>query len=149
MKDELFMKEALKLAKKALEVGEVPVGAVIVLDEEIIGQGFNEPIRTSDPTAHAEIKALKQAAIFLDDYRLIGAKMYSTLEPCLMCAGASVHARISEIIFSAYDQKSGVLESNGALLKSDFINHKISFKGGVLADESSRLLKGFFSEKRN
>lgn len=150
MENEIFMREALKLAKKALEYGEVPVGAVVVLEDKIIGRGFNQPIRRNDPTAHAEIQAIKEAAIFLNNYRLIGAKIYSTLEPCLMCSGALVHARIDEIIFSAHDPKSGVIESNADhLLASDFINHKISFQGGLLAKESSLLLKNFFSDKRN
>tara|TARA_B100001750_G_C15251572_1_gene468104 strand:- start:150 stop:602 length:453 start_codon:yes stop_codon:yes gene_type:complete len=150
MENEIFMREALKLAKQALEYGEVPVGAVIVLEDKIIGKGFNQPIRKNDPTAHAEIQAIKEAAIFLKNYRLTGAKIFSTLEPCLMCSGALVHARIDEIIFSAHDPKSGVIVSNaGHLLESDFINHKISFQGGLLAKESSLLLKNFFSDKRN
>ena len=150
MENEIFMREALKLAKQALEYGEVPVGAVIVLEDKIIGKGFNQPIRKNDPTAHAEIQAIKEAAIFLNNYRLTGAKIFSTLEPCLMCSGALVHARIDEIIFSAHDPKSGVIESNADhLLESDFINHKISFQGGLLAKESSLLLKNFFSDKRN
>ena len=150
MENEIFMREALKLAKQALEYGEVPVGAVIVLEDKIIGKGFNQPIRKNDPTAHAEIQAIKEAAIFLNNYRLTGANIFSTLEPCLMCSGALVHARIDEIIFSAHDPKSGVIVSNaGHLLESDFINHKISFQGGLLAKESSLLLKNFFSDKRN
>ena len=143
------MKEALKQALKALMDGEVPVGSVVVLGEKIIGRGFNQPIKTNDPSAHAEIVALKEAAIFLNNYRLIGAKVYTTLEPCLMCVGALVHARIEEVIFSARDPKSGVLESNGNLLESNFLNHRFSFKGGLLEDESSSLLRKFFNNKRN
>jgi len=146
---ELFMKEALKQAMKALMDGEVPVGSVVVLGEKIIGRGFNQPIKTNDPSAHAEIVALREAAIFLNNYRLIGAKMYTTLEPCLMCVGALVHARIEEVIFSAHDPKSGALESNGNLLESNFLNHKFSFQGGLLEDESSGLLRKFFKDKRN
>lgn len=143
------MKEALKQAMKALMDGEVPVGSVVVLGEKIIGRGFNQPIKTNDPSAHAEIVALREAAIFLNNYRLIGAKMYTTLEPCLMCVGALVHARIEEVIFSAHDPKSGALESNGNLLESNFLNHKFSFQGGLLEDESSGLLRKFFNDKRN
>ena len=146
---ELFMKEALKQAMKALMDGEVPVGSVVVLGEKIVGRGFNQPIKTNDPSAHAEIVALKEAANFLNNYRLIGAKMYTTLEPCLMCVGALVHARIEEVIFSAYDPKSGALESNGNLLESNFLNHRFSFQGGLLENESSSLLKKFFNDKRN
>ena len=143
------MKEALKQAMKALMDGEVPVGSVVVLGEKIIGRCFNQPIKTNDPSAHAEIVALREAAIFLNNYRLIGAKMYTTLEPCLMCVGALVHARIEEVIFSAHDPKSGALESNGNLLESNFLNHKFSFQGGLLEDESSGLLRKFFNDKRN
>ena len=146
---ELFMKEALKQAMKALMDGEVPVGSVVVLGEKIVGRGFNQPIKTNDPSAHAEIVALREAAIFLNNYRLIGAKMYTTLEPCLMCVGALVHARIEEVIFSAHDPKSGALESNGNLLESNFLNHSFSFQGGLLEDESSGLLRKFFNDKRN
>ena len=146
---EFFMKEALKQAMKAFMVGEVPVGSIVVLGEKIIGKGFNQPIKTNDPSAHAEIVALKEAANFLNNYRLMGAKMYTTLEPCLMCVGALVHARIEEVIFSAYDPKSGALESNGNLLESNFLNHRFSFQGGLLENESSRLLKNFFNDKRS
>ena len=143
------MKEALKQAMKASMTGEVPVGSIVVLGEKIIGRGFNQPIKTNDPSAHAEIVALKEAANFLNNYRLIGAKMYTTLEPCLMCVGALVHARIEEVIFSAYDPKSGALESNGNLLESNFLNHRFSFQGRLLENESSRLLKNFFNDKRS
>ena len=146
---DFFMKEALKQAMKASMTGEVPVGSIVVLGEKIIGRGFNQPIKTNDPSAHAEIVALKEAANFLNNYRLIGAKMYTTLEPCLMCVGALVHARIEEVIFSAYDPKSGALESNGNLLESNFLNHRFSFQGGLLENESSRLLKNFFNDKRS
>ena len=146
---DFFMKEALKQAMKAFMAGEVPVGSIVVLGEKIIGRGFNKPIKTNDPSAHAEILALKEAANFLNNYRLIGAKMYTTLEPCLMCVGALVHARIEEVIFSAYDPKSGALESNGNLLESNFLNHRFSFQGGLLENESSNLLKKFFNDKRN
>ena len=143
------MKEALQQAKQALMEGEVPVGSVVVLGKDIIGKGFNQPIKTNDPSAHAEIVALKKAAIFLNNYRLNGAKIYTTLEPCLMCVGALVHARIEEVIFSAHDPKSGALESNGNLLEFNFLNHSFSFQGGLLESESSSLLREFFNNKRN
>ena len=149
MKKELLMKEALVQAKKALKKGEVPIGAVVVLGDEIIGKGHNQPITKKDPTAHAEIIALKEASNRLDNYRLNEAIIYTTLEPCLMCAGALVHARIKKIIFAAQDTKSGVVVNNGGLIQSEFLNHKVSFEGGVLEKEASKLLKDFFLEKRS
>jgi len=149
MKKELLMKEALVQAKKALKKGEVPIGAVVVLGDEIIGKGHNQPITKRDPTAHAEIIALKEASNRLDNYRLNEAIIYTTLEPCLMCAGALVHARIKKIIFAAQDTKSGVVVNNGGLIQSEFLNHKVSFEGGILEKEASKLLKDFFLEKRS
>lgn len=149
MKKELLMKEALVQAKKALKKGEVPIGAVVVLGDEIIGRGHNQPITMKDPTAHAEIIALKEASNRLENYRLNEAIIYTTLEPCLMCAGALVHARIKKIIFAAQDTKSGVVVNNGGLIQSEFLNHKVSFEGGILEKEASKLLKDFFLEKRS
>jgi len=149
MKKELLMKEALVQAKKALKKGEVPIGAVVVLGDEIIGKGHNQPITKKDPTAHAEIIALKEASNRLDNYRLNEAIIYTTLEPCLMCAGALVHARIKKIIFAAQDTKSGVVVNNGGLIQSEFLNHKVSFEGGILEKEASKLLINFFLEKRS
>ena len=149
MKKELLMKEALVQAKKALKKGEVPIGAVVVLGDEIIGKGHNQPITKKDPTAHAEIIALKEASNRLDNYRLNEAIIYTTLEPCLMCAGALVHARIKKIIFAAQDTKSGVVVNNGGLMQSEFLNHKVSFEGGILEKQASKLLKDFFLEKRS
>ena len=149
MKKELLMKEALVQAKKALKKGEVPIGAVVVLGDEIIGKGHNQPITKKDPTAHAEIIALKEASNRLENYRLNEAIIYTTLEPCLMCAGALVHARIKKIIFAAQDTKSGVVVNNGGLIQSEFLNHKVSFEGGILENEASKLLKDFFLEKRS
>ena len=149
MKKELLMKEALVQAKKALKKGEVPIGAVVVLGDEIIGKGHNQPITKKDPTAHAEIIALKEASNRLDNYRLNEAIIYTTLEPCLMCAGALIHARIKKIIFAAQDTKSGVVVNNGGLIQSEFLNHKVSFEGGILEKEASKLLKDFFLEKRS
>ena len=144
-----FMEEALIEAKKALEIGEVPIGAVVVLGEDIVGRGYNQPITKNDPTAHAEIMALRDASINLKNYRLKGTLVYSTLEPCLMCAGALVHARIKKLFYSASDPKSGVIENNGSLMRSAFLNHKISYEGGVLKEESSKILKNFFLKKRS
>ena len=149
MKKEFLMREALVQAKKALKKGEVPIGAVVVLGDEIIGRGYNQPITKKDPTAHAEIIALKEASNRLDNYRLNEAIIYTTLEPCLMCAGALVHARIKKIIFAAQDTKSGVVVNNGGLIQSEFLNHKVSFEGGILEKEASKLLKDFFLEKRS
>ena len=143
-----FMEEALIEAKKALKKGEVPVGAVVVLEENVIGRGYNQSITKNDPTAHAEIMALKDAAMNLKNYRLKDTLVYTTLEPCLMCAGALVHARIKKLIYSASDPKSGVVESNSNLMQSAFLNHKISYEGGVLKEESSEILKNFFLKKR-
>ena len=149
MKKELLMKEALVQAKKALKKGEVPIGAVVVLGDEIIGRGHNQPITMKDPTAHAEIIALKEASNRLENYRLNEAIIYTTLEPCLMCVGALVHARIKKVIFAAQDTKSGVVVNNGGLIQSEFLNHKVSFEGGILEKEASKLLKDFFLEKRS
>ena len=144
-----FMEEALIEAKKALKKGEVPVGAVVVLEENVIGRGYNQSITKNDPTAHAEIMALRDAAMNLKNYRLKDTLVYTTLEPCLMCAGALVHARIKKLIYSASDPKSGVIESNGNLIQSAFLNHKISYEGGILKKESSEILKNFFLKKRS
>ena len=149
MKKEFLMREALVQAKKALKKGEVPIGAVVVLGDEIVGRGYNQPITTKDPTAHAEIIALKEASNRLDNYRLNEAIIYTTLEPCFMCSGALVHARIKKIIFAAQDIKSGVVVNNGGLIQSEFLNHKVSFEGGILEKEASKLLKDFFLEKRS
>ena len=149
MKKEFLMREALVQAKKALKKGEVPIGAVVVLGDKIIGRGYNQPITTKDPTAHAEIIALKEASNRLENYRLNEAIIYTTLEPCLMCSGALVHARIKKIIFAAQDTKSGVVVNNGGLIQSEFLNHKVSFEGGILEKEASKLLKDFFLEKRS
>ena len=149
MKKEFLMREALVQAKKALKKGEVPIGAVVVLGDEIIGRGHNQPITKKDPTAHAEIIALKEASNRLENYRLNEAIIYTTLEPCLMCAGALVHARIKKVIFAAQDTKSGVVVNNGGLIQSEFLNHKVSFEGGILEKQASKLLKDFFLEKRS
>jgi len=143
-----FMAEALVLAEEAARAGEVPVGAVVVKDGAIIGRGYNRPITTSDPTAHAEIVALREAAAALGNYRLIGCDLYVTLEPCVMCVGAMVHARIARIVYGASDPKTGACGSIVDLPGLATFNHHGLFEGGVLAEECSGALKRFFAERR-
>ncbi|MGZ5081097.1 MAG: tRNA adenosine(34) deaminase TadA [Usitatibacter sp.] len=148
MSDEAFMREALGLAAKAADAGEVPVGAVVVKDGRIIGRGFNRPITTADPTAHAEIVALREAAGAEDNYRLTGCELYVTLEPCAMCVGAMIHARISRVVYGARDPKTGACGSIVDLPALATFNHHGRFEGGVLARECGDLLKSFFAERR-
>ena len=143
-----WMQEAFKYAQKAQELDEVPVGAVIVKNNKIIATGHNLSICNHDPTAHAEVIAIRNACEKLNNYRLNGCSLYCTLEPCMMCAGSMIHARIENLIYATHDPKSGVISSNANLLKSNFINHKIKVKYGLLAEESANILKGFFSKKR-
>ncbi|TBR10996.1 MAG: tRNA adenosine(34) deaminase TadA [Rugosibacter sp.] len=149
MNDELWMTEALSLAREAGAAGEVPVGAVVVLGGEIIGRGFNQPIGHHDPTAHAEIMALRAAAARLDNYRLPGATLYVTLEPCAMCAGAIMHARIARVVFGAPDPKTGVAGSVLDLFGEARLNHHAEITGGVLAPECGQLLSSFFAARRS
>ena len=143
------MRHALGLAERAANDGEVPVGAVVVRGGEILGEGWNRPIAAHDPTAHAEIQALRAAAQRAGNYRLPGAELYVTLEPCPMCAGAVVHARIARVIFGAPDPKGGACGSVFDLLPSDSrFNHRTDCVGGVLAEPSTKLLRGFFEAKR-
>ena len=142
------MKRALDQAQKAFDIGEVPVGAVLTLDGEIIAESHNNPISTSDPSSHAEINVIREAAKFLKNYRLQNTTLYVTLEPCMMCCGALIHARIENLVFSATDSKSGAVVSRANLLDSDFINHKVNYSQGTMAKESSDLLKRFFSQRR-
>ena len=146
--DHRFMQHALQLAKQAEAMGEVPVGAVLTLDDRIIGEGFNQPIKTHDPTAHAEIVALKHAAHTLQNYRLNNTTLYVTLEPCTMCAGALIHARVSRVVFGAMDSKTGALVSKAAVFEQAFLNHRIYYAGGLLADECGALLSQFFKARR-
>jgi len=149
MKDNIYwMEQALAQAKKARDLDEVPVGAVVVYEERLIGEGFNASIRTSDPTAHAEIVALRQAANELNNYRLTGSVLYVTLEPCAMCVAAACHARVKKIIFGASDERMGCLSSNPNLLTSNVLLRQLNFQGGVRATESRQLLKVFFRQKR-
>jgi tRNA(adenine34) deaminase len=149
MTDEDYMRHALSLAAEAAAMGEVPVGAVVVRDGEIIGEGFNHPVASSDPTAHAEIVALRDAAKRVDNYRLVDSTVYVTLEPCAMCVGALIHARVARIVWGAEEPKSGACGSVIDLTREAKLNHHGVFTGGVLADECGEILKRFFRERRN
>jgi tRNA(adenine34) deaminase len=146
--DAYFMREAISLARAAECLGEVPVGAVVVRDGIIVGRGFNSPIGASDPTAHAEIAALRDAARNLDNYRLPGCDLFVTLEPCAMCAGAILHARIARVVYGARDSKTGVHGSIVDLFAVERLNHHTAVVGGLLADECGALLSAFFAERR-
>jgi tRNA(adenine34) deaminase len=148
MQAEGFMREALALAAEAAAAGEVPVGALVVKDGEVIGRGYNRPITSSDPTAHAEIVALREAAAALGNYRLTGCELYVTLEPCAMCVGAMVHARLARIVYGASDPKTGACGSIVDLPGLAAFNHHGRFEGGVLAEECGGVLKKFFAERR-
>lgn len=145
---EFFMREAHHEAFAALDRGEVPVGAVVVVDGQIIGRGSNQPIATSDPTAHAEIVALRDAARHVGNYRLTGATVYVTVEPCAMCAGALVHARIATLVFGTLEPKAGAIVSAMRLLDHPALNHRVTVIGGVLEDECRSLLQAFFVYRR-
>jgi len=147
-RDERFMRHALGLAQRAREEGEVPVGAVVVLDEKVIGEGWNRPISASDPTAHAEIQAMRAAASTRKNYRLVGATLYVTLEPCAMCVGAMFHARLRRVVFGAADPKTGAAGSTVNLFEEKRLNHHALVQGGVLAAECGALLSGFFAARR-
>ena len=147
--DEHWMQQALELAKKAEAQGEVPVGAVLVKDDQVIGEGWNHPISANDPTAHAEITAMRAAAEKLQNYRLPGTTLFVTLEPCTMCVGAMIHARIERLVFGAYEPKTGAVTSVFNILQSPEHNHRIHFQGGVLEDECASLLKEFFQARRS
>ncbi len=144
----MFMGQALALAREAGAAGEVPVGAVVVFDGEVVGRGFNRPIGGSDPTAHAEIVALRDAAARLANYRLPGCTLYVTLEPCAMCAGAIMHARVSRVVFGARDPKTGAAGSVVDLFGEARLNHHTEVVGGVCGEECSTLLSGFFAARR-
>ncbi|WP_281180141.1 tRNA adenosine(34) deaminase TadA [Thiohalomonas denitrificans] len=143
-----FMEHALKLARRAGEEGEVPVGALIVRDGNIIGEGWNRPIAEHDPTGHAEIRALRDASRRVGNYRLSGTTLYVTLEPCPMCAGAMVHARIARVVFGAADPRTGAAGSVFNLLQSEQLNHRAAITAGILAEESGDLLRRFFRSRR-
>lgn len=142
------MRQALALARQAGARGEVPVGAVVVVDGECVGRGRNRPISAVDPTAHAEMEALRMAARSVGNYRLSGSVLYVTLEPCAMCAGAMVHARVAHLVYGAPEPKSGAVASTGRLFESPGVNHRVEVTAGVLANECAQLLIDFFGARR-
>ena len=149
MDDLKFMRFALNRAREAWQRGEVPVGALVVHDGEIVGEGFNQPIETNDPTAHAEIVAMRQAAERLRNYRLTGATMYVTIEPCQMCVGAMVHARIGRLVYGAPEPKAGAIESAMRAHEHPALNHRLEVTGRVLEDECREVIQRFFAERRS
>ncbi|MGB7193955.1 MAG: tRNA adenosine(34) deaminase TadA [Collimonas pratensis] len=148
MRDAIYMQQAISQAQNAWALGEVPVGALIVKDGQIIATGFNQPIGNHDPTAHAEIMALRAAATILGNYRLPGCEMYVTLEPCAMCAGAMLHARLARVVYGASDPKTGACGSVLNLFEQEKLNHHTELTAGVMAEECGTLLKEFFAERR-
>jgi tRNA(adenine34) deaminase len=148
MDDSIYMRQALDQAHNAWALGEVPVGAIVVKDGQVIATGFNQPIGTHDPTAHAEIMALRAAASILGNYRLPGCELYVTLEPCAMCAGAMMHARLARVVFGAADPKTGACGSVLNLFAQEKLNHHTQIIGGVLMDDCGTMLKDFFVARR-
>lgn len=146
--DQAFMTRALELARQARDRGEVPVGAIVVHEGAVIGEGFNQPISLADPSAHAEMQAIRMAARRLDNYRLLDATLYVTLEPCAMCAGAMVHARIKRLVYGAADPKTGATGSVFNLVQTERLNHRLEVEGGVMKKECGELLKDFFRKRR-
>jgi len=146
--EELFMEKALELARQAESNGEVPVGAIVVVDGQVRGCGFNSPIRLMDPTAHAEMLALREAAASIGNYRLEAATLYSTLEPCVMCAGALVAARVGRLVFGARDLRFGGVRSKFRLADSEILNHRVDVVEGVCGAECLSIIKGFFDRRR-
>lgn len=148
MSDEHFMQLAIAEARKALAIGEVPIGAIVVKDSKVIGSGYNQTITNNSPCAHAEVLALESAAKHTNNYRLNLCKLYVTLEPCMMCAGAIAHARIDQLIFGAFDPKTGVIKTCDELLDRSYLNHWVKSKGGVCEDECKTMLQSFFKKRR-
>jgi tRNA(adenine34) deaminase len=146
--DELWMEEALRCAQRALEIGEVPIGAVVVRNGQIIGRGWNRNIVDHDPTAHAEIVALREAAATVGNHRLGDATLFATIEPCAMCSGAMVHARIQRLVYGADDPKAGAVRSAMTVLNHPQMNHQIEVRSGVLAGRSAEILQEFFRRRR-
>ena len=146
--DEDWMRHALTLANKAAELDEVPVGAVLVKDDQLLAEGWNQPISHNDPTAHAEIMAIRKASRIIENYRLPGSTLYVTIEPCSMCAGAIVHARISRVVFGAFEPRAGAAGSVINLLQNEQFNHQVEITSGLLAEECGQILKDFFAQKR-
>lgn len=147
--DEFYLRHALALAKKAAQMDEVPVGAVLVCDDEIIGEGWNQPICSHDPTAHAEIIALRAGAEKIKNYRVVKSTLYVTLEPCVMCVGAIIHARVQRVVYGAADPKTGAVTSVFQLGDAVKFNHRPQYTGGLLADECGELLRTFFQARRS
>jgi len=143
-----WMHHALRLAERAEAEGEVPVGAVLVKDDQVIGEGWNRPIAGHDPTAHAEIMALRAGAQALSNYRIVDAILYVTLEPCVMCAGALIHARVARVVYGAADPKTGAAGGVINLFDAPYVNHRVAYQGGVLAEECGALLSAFFKARR-
>lgn len=148
MRDEDYMRAALELAAEGAAAGEVPVGAVVVLDGEIIGRGYNQPISSHDPTAHAEVMALRDAAARTGNYRLVGCTLYVTMEPCVMCAGAILHARIARVVYGAREYKTGAHGSIVDVFAEPRLNFHCEVAGGVLAEECAATISGFFEARR-
>jgi len=146
--DELWMEEALREAQHALALGEVPVGAVVVRGEEIVGRGCNRPISENDPTAHAEILALREAAHAMGNYRLSDCELYVTMEPCAMCAGAITHARVKRLVYGADDHKAGAVRSVIQVLNAPALNHQVEVVSGVLSGRAMEIVQAFFRERR-
>ncbi|HEV7218510.1 MAG TPA: tRNA adenosine(34) deaminase TadA [Terriglobales bacterium] len=146
--DEVWMEEALLAAREALSIGEVPVGAVVILENQIIGRGWNRNLSDRDPSAHAEIIAMREAGAAIGNHRLIGCELFATIEPCAMCAGAMVHSRLKRLVFGADDAKAGAVYSVMQVLNHPQLNHNMEVRGGVLADRCAGLLKDFFRERR-
>jgi tRNA(adenine34) deaminase len=146
--DEPYMRMALALAREAEAAGEVPVGAIVILDGEVVGRGSNRPIATNDPSAHAEMVAMREAAAHVANYRLTGATLYVTLEPCPMCAGAMVHARIGRLVFGARDLRFGGVRSKFQIADSPLLNHRVEVSEGTLAAECTAMLQSFFEKRR-
>ena len=146
--DERWMRHALKLARRARELGEVPVGSVMVQGDEVVAEGWNQPIASHDPSAHAEMVAMREAARARRNYRLTGLTLYVTLEPCIMCAGAIIHARIARLVFGAPDPRAGAVHSLYDVIAQPRLNHRPDWTGGVLADECGAILQEFFRARR-
>ncbi|HKK13380.1 MAG TPA: tRNA adenosine(34) deaminase TadA [Gammaproteobacteria bacterium] len=146
--DETWMRHALALARRAGKAGEVPVGAVLVKDDALVAEGWNQPVSRHDPSAHAEMMALRAGGQALANYRLPGTTLYVTLEPCLMCAGALVHARVARLVFGAFDPKSGAVGSVWNALEAPGLNHRVQWQGGVLGEACGALLQAFFAARR-
>jgi tRNA(adenine34) deaminase len=146
--DLFWMQRALELAQQAQALGEVPIGAVLVKDDQIIGEGYNAPIGHHDPTAHAEIMAVRDAAQRIGNYRLLNTTLYVTIEPCVMCAGALVHARVREVVYGATEPRTGAMGSVFDILQSGKLNHRVQIRGGVMAEECAAIMQQFFKQRR-